>query len=87
MGKERVESTAQCRKKYKFMCVYKYTCVVPLLFHLLFCVCVSAVCAEEGSEEKINEEGTSTSNSLLGSDCLYLPLNMENMKERGYHCT
>ena len=48
---------------------------------------MSAVCAEEGSEEKINEEGTSTSNSLLGSDCLCLPLNMENMKERGYHCT
>ena len=48
---------------------------------------MSAVCAEEGSEEKINEEGTSTSNSLLGSDCLCLPLNMENMKERGYHFT
>ena len=48
---------------------------------------MSAVCAEEGSEEKINEVGTSTSNSLLGSDCLCLPLNMENMKERGYHCT
>ena len=28
---------------------------------------MSAVCAEEGSEEKINKEGTSTSNSLLGS--------------------
>ena len=42
---------------------------------------MSAVCAEEGSEEKINEEGTSTSNSLLGSDCLCLPLNMENTKE------
>ena len=33
-----------------------------------------AVCAEEGSEEKINEEGKSTSNSLLGSLCL--PLNV-----------
>ena len=39
---------------------------------------MSAVCAEEGSEEKINEEGTSTSNSLLCSDCLCLPLNMES---------
>ena len=46
-------------------------------FSLSYCfVSVSAVCAEEGSEEKINEEGTSTSNSLLGSDCLCLPLNM-----------
>ena len=52
-------------KKYKFMCVYKYTCVVPLLFHLVIVLCL--VCAEEGSEEKINEEGTSTSNSSLGS--------------------
>ena len=54
------------------MCVYKYTHAVPLLFHLVIvlglceCVCV-CVCAEEGSEEKINEEGTSTSNSSLGS--------------------
>ena len=46
-------------------------------FSLSYCfVSVSAVCAEERSEEKINEEGTSTSNSLLGSDCLCLPLNM-----------
>ena len=88
MGKERVESTAQWRKKYKFMCMYKYTCVVPLLFHLVIVLCLCECSgAEEGSEEKINEEGTSTSNSLLGSDCLCLPLNMENMKERGYHCT
>ena len=58
-------------------------------FSLSYCFAssVSAVFAEEGSEEKINEEGTSTSNSLLGADCLCLPLNMENMKERGYHCT
>ena len=56
------------------MCVYKYTCVVPLLFHLCYCFAssVSAVCAEEGSEEKINEEGTSTCNSLLGSVCVCL---------------
>ena len=74
-------------KKYKFMCVYKYACVVPLLFYLVIvlCLCECSVC--RGSKEKINEEGTSTSNSLLGSDCLCLPLNMENMKERSYHCT
>ena len=68
MGKERIESTVQWRKKFKFMCVYKYTRAVPLHFHLVIvlsvCVCV---CAEEGSKEKINEEGTSTSNSSLGS--------------------
>ena len=38
-------------------------------FSLSYCFAssVSAVCAEEGSDEKINEEGTSTSNSSLGS--------------------
>ena len=40
LGKARVESTAQWRKKYKFMCVYKYTCVVPLLFHLVIVLCL-----------------------------------------------
>ena len=50
------------------MCVYKHTCAVPLLFHLVIVLCLcECVCAEEGREEKINEEGTSTSNSLLGS--------------------
>ena len=29
--------------------------------------CFECVCAEEGSEEKIDEEGTPTSNSSLGS--------------------
>ena len=44
------------------MCVYKYTCAVPLLLHLVTVLCLcERVCAEEGSEEKINEEGTSTS--------------------------
>ena len=51
------------------MCMYKYTCAVPLTLSLIvivLCRC-ECVCAEEGSEEKINEEGTSTSNSSLGS--------------------
>lgn len=48
--------------------MYKYTYAVPVLFHLVIVLCLcECVCAEEGSEEKINEEGTSTSNSLLGS--------------------
>ena len=45
-----------------------YVCIHVLYLYSSHCfVCVSVVCAEEGSEEKINEEGTSTSNSLLGS--------------------
>ena len=68
LGKERAESTVQWRKKYKFMCLYMYTCAVPLLFHLVIVLCLcECVCAEERSKENINEEGTSTSNSLLGS--------------------
>ena len=47
--------------------MYKYTCAVPLLFTYSHCFVSVSVCAEEGREEKINEEGTSTSNSLLGS--------------------
>ena len=48
--------------------MYKYTCAVPLLLHLVIALCLcECVYAEERSEEKINEEGTSTSNSLLGS--------------------
>ena len=31
-----------------------------------------SVCAEEGSKEKINEEGTSTSNSSLGSLSMFV---------------
>ena len=40
------------------MCVYVYTHVLYVCFFtwLLYCVCVSVcVCAEDGSEEKINE--------------------------------
>ena len=71
LGKERVgykcimsiveKQKTKIRGNYKFTCV-KYTCC--LVIALCLCECV---CAEEGSEEKINEEGTSTSNSLLGS--------------------
>ena len=41
-------------KKYKFMCVYKYTCVVLLLFHLVIVLwlCKCSVC-RGGSEQKI----------------------------------
>ena len=32
---------------------------------MVLCLC-ECVCTEEGSEEKLNEEGTSTSNSFFG---------------------
>ena len=47
------------------MCVYKYTCAVPVLLHLVIVLCL-CVCVQR-REEKINKEGTSTSNSLPGS--------------------
>ena len=72
LGKERVGYKCIVysgeTKKNKFTCVYKYTCAVPLLLHLFIVLCLcECVHAEEGSQEKINEEGTSTSNSLFDS--------------------
>ena len=67
MGSGKGESRVQCRNKKqrsggtKFMCVYKYTSAYHLVIVLCECVCV------QRREEKINQEGTSTSNSLLGS--------------------
>ena len=58
LGKERVKSRVQWRNKN--------TCAVPLLLHLVIVLCLcECVCAKEESEEKINEEGTSTSNSTV----------------------
>ena len=60
-------------EKNTSLCVCISIHVLYLYFFTLslFCVCVS-VCAEEGSEEKINEEGTSTSNSSLGSLSMFV---------------
>ena len=62
-------------EKQNTMCVYQYTYAVPVLFYLVIVLSLcECVCAEEGSEEKINKEGTFTSNSSLGSLSMHVCL-------------
>ena len=74
LGKERVESRVQWRSKTQCVCISIHN-TVPVLFYLVIVLCLcECVCAEEGSEEKINKEGTFTSNSSLGSLSMHVCL-------------